>query len=281
MDIRSSIIAGSWYPGEADKLSAQIKKYLAAATKVESEGRLTGIIVPHAGYMYSGPTAAYAYKNIDPENISTVIMVGPSHSAYFEGAAVYGFGAWETPLGKTEIDSKLAEEIISHDPKYINDNPGAHAKEHSLEIQLPFLQSVLRSGFRIVPIMLYDQSLASCDRLAQAMAGTVKGRDDVLLLASSDLSHYHSQAEAQKLDKLVVDDVKKYDPEKLAGDLAFEKCEACGGGPIVTVMLACRYLGADKSVVYDYRTSGDVTGDKGQVVGYLAAGLYKSRVAKV
>lgn len=280
MNLRKSIIAGSWYPGEADKLSAQIKKYLAAAKKIEGDGGLTGIIVPHAGYLYSGPTAAYAYKNINPENISTVIMVGPSHSAYFEGAAVYGSGAWETPLGKTEIDSKVAEEIISHDPKYIQDNPGAHAKEHSLEIQLPFLQAVLKPGFRIVPVMLYDQSLASCDRLAQAIAGAVKERDDVLLLASSDLSHYHSQAEAIKLDKLVLDAVGKYDPEKLAGDLAFEKCEACGGGPMVTVMLAGRYLGADKSVVYDYRTSGDVTGDKGQVVGYLAAGLYKTKNKK-
>ncbi|MBU1354998.1 MAG: AmmeMemoRadiSam system protein B [Candidatus Edwardsbacteria bacterium] len=280
MSIRRSIIAGSWYPGDADTLSAQIKKYLDAAKRTESDELLTGIIVPHAGYMYSGPTAAYAYKNISPENISTVIMVGPSHSAYFEGAAVYGFGAWETPLGKAEIDSELAEEIISQDPKYIHDNPGAHAKEHSLEIQLPFLQSVLKPGFRIVPIMLYDQSLASCDRLAQAIAGAVKGRDDVLLLASSDLSHYHSHAEAKKLDKLVVDAVRKYDPEKLAGNLAFEKCEACGGGPVVTVMLACRYLGADKSVVYDYRTSGDVTGDKGQVVGYLAAGLYDTKNKK-
>ncbi|OGF04834.1 MAG: hypothetical protein A2509_07875 [Candidatus Edwardsbacteria bacterium RIFOXYD12_FULL_50_11] len=280
MNIRRSIIAGSWYPGEADKLSAQINKYLDAAKKAESDGVLTGIIVPHAGYLYSGPTAAYAYKNINPENISTVIMVGPSHSAYFEGTAVYGFGAWETPLGKTEIDSKLAEEIISQDQKYINDNPGAHAKEHSLEIQLPFLQSVMHSGFKIVPIMLYDQSLASCDRLAQTIAGAVKGRDDVLLLASSDLSHYHSQAEAKRLDKLVMDAVGKFDPEKLAGDLAFEKCEACGGGPMVTVMLACRYLGADRSVVYDYRTSGDVTGDKGQVVGYLAAGLYNTKNKK-
>jgi hypothetical protein len=231
--------------------------------------------------MYSGSTAAYAYKNVNPENISTVIMVGPSHSAYFEGAAVYGSGAWETPLGKTEIESELAEKMITHDPKYIQDNPGAHAKEHSLEIQLPFLQSVLKPGFRIVPVMLYDQSLASCDRLAQAIAGAVKGRDDVLLLASSDLSHYHSNTEAKKLDKFIVDAVGGYDPEKLAGDLAFEKCEACGGGPMVTVMLAGRYLGADRSVIYDYRTSGDVTGDKGQVVGYLAAGLYKSKVAKV
>lgn len=280
MNIRRSIIAGSWYPGAPDTLRAQIKKYLDAAKKTDVDGRLLGIIAPHAGYMYSGPTAAYAYKNIRPENISTVIMVGPSHSAYFDGAAVYDSGAWETPLATTEIDFDLAKKIISQDPKYIHDNFGAHSREHSLEIQLPFLQTVLKPGFRILPIMLFDHSLASCRRLARAIAQAIEERDDVLLLASSDLSHYHSDTEAKKLDQLVSDAVGEFDPELLAEDLAQERCEACGGGPMITVMLACRELGADRSKVFDYRTSGDVTGDRSQVVGYLAAGLYKTKNKK-
>jgi len=280
MNIRRSIIAGSWYPGAPDTLKAQINNYLDAAQRNETKDRLVGVIVPHAGYMYSGPTAAFAYKNINPQSITTVIMVGPSHSAYFAGAAVYGTGAWETPLGTTEIDSELAQNIITQDAKYIHDDPSAHAKEHSLEIQLPFLQTVLKPGFKIVPIMLFDHSLASCRRLAGAIVSAIKDRNDVLLLASSDLSHYHSDGQAKKLDKVVSEAVSDYDPEGLAEDLAMEKCEACGGGPMVTVMLACRELGANRSQIFDYRTSGDVTGDKSQVVGYLAAGLYESKDIK-
>jgi AmmeMemoRadiSam system protein B/AmmeMemoRadiSam system protein A len=280
MNIRRPIIAGSWYPGAPDTLKAQINKYLDAVQKAQTGDRLVGVIVPHAGYMYSGPTAAFAYKNIAPQSITTVIMVGPSHSAYFAGAAVYGSGAWETPLGTTEIDAELAQMIIAQDAKYIHDDPSAHAKEHSLEIQLPFLQTVLRPGFKIVPIMLFDHSLASCRRLAGAIASAVKERKDLLLLASSDLSHYHPDGQAKKLDKVVSEAIVEYDPEGLAEDLAMEKCEACGGGPIVTVMLACRELGAGRAQVFDYRTSGDVTGDKSQVVGYLATGLYESKDKK-
>lgn len=280
MNIRRSIIAGSWYPGDAETLRHQIGEYLGAAKGSQAGGRLLGLIVPHAGYMYSGLTAAQAYRSIDPEVISSVVIVGPSHSALFEGAAVCGSWAWETPLGRVEIDSELSQKVITQDAKYIHDDPSAHAKEHSLEIQLPFLQIMLKPGFKIVPIMLFDHSLASCDRLAQALAQATKGRDDVLLVASSDLSHYHPDPEAKRLDKRVVEAVRAFDPEKLAGDLAFEKCEACGGGPIVTVMLACRYLGGDRAVVFDHRTSGDVTGDRRQVVGYLAAGLYQGNSEK-
>ncbi|MDI6739910.1 MAG: AmmeMemoRadiSam system protein B [Candidatus Edwardsbacteria bacterium] len=280
MNLRKSIIAGSWYPGEPAKLKSEINKYLGAAKESAEKSELLGIIVPHAGYMYSGPVAAYAYKNLAGRDIKTVVLIGPSHRAYFEGAAVYASGAWETPLGKVEIDEALAKKIIANDSAYIHDLPKVHAEEHSLEIQLPFLQSVLKPEFRIVPIMLFDHSLASCERLAQAVAEAVKDRPDILLLASSDLSHYHADAEAKKLDKLVVSSVEKYDPEKLAGDLTLKKCEACGGGPIVAVMQACRFLGADKSIVYDYRTSGDVVGERAQVVGYLAAGLYKTKMQK-
>jgi AmmeMemoRadiSam system protein B len=167
--------------------------------------------------------------------------------------------------------------IIGQDTAFIHDLPKAHAEEHSLEIQLPFLQAVLKTGFGIVPVMMSDHSLAACERLANSIFKAVSGVPGVLILASSDLSHYHSQAEAKKLDQKVAKAIEDYDYEKLAGDLAFEKAEACGGGPIVAAMIACKLLGADQGVVYDYRTSGDVTGDKGQVVGYLAAGLYKTK----
>ncbi|MBI5806525.1 AmmeMemoRadiSam system protein B [candidate division TA06 bacterium] len=277
MNIRRSIIAGSWYPGEAAKLKAEVEKYLTAAQTYPTDSELLGIVAPHAGLMYSGPVAAYAYKNLKGLCIKTVVLIGPSHRAYFDGAAVYASGEWETPLGKVGIDAGLCQKIIGQDQTHINDLPAAHAQEHSLEIQLPFLQTVLEPGFRIVPIMMSDHSLSSCERLAHSIVRAVKGDDGVMLLASSDLSHFHSQAEARKLDQKVARAIENYDPEKLAGELAFEKCEACGGGPIVAVMIACKLLGADKGVVYDYRTSGDITGEKEQVVGYLAAGLYRTK----
>jgi len=276
MSIRKSIIAGSWYPGEAAKLKADIERYLAAAKTFSSNSQLLGIVAPHAGLMYSGPVAAFAYKNLKGLGIRTVVMVGPSHRASFEGAAVYASGEWETPLGRVGINSELCQRIIGQDSARIIDLPAAHAQEHSLEIQLPFLQTVLNPGFDIVPIMMSNHSLASCERLAHSIVQAMNGGEGVLLLASSDLSHFHSQSEAQKLDQRVVKGIEKYDPEKLAGELAFEKCEACGGGPIVTVMIACKLLGADRGVVYEYKTSGDVTGEKGQVVGYLSAGFYKT-----
>jgi len=277
MGIRHSIIAGSWYPGEPAKLKADVERYLAAAKTFSSDSELLGIVAPHAGLMYSGPVAAYAYKNLKGRDIKTVVMVGPSHRANFEGAAVYASGEWETPLGKVEIDPELCQKIIGRDPARITDLPAAHAQEHSLEIQLPFLQEVLKPGFKIVPIMMSDHSLAACERLADSISKAVGGCQGILFLASSDLSHYHSQAEAKKLDQLVAKSIEDYDYEKLAGELAFEKCEACGGGPIVTVMIASKLKGADRAVVYDYRTSGDVTGEKAQVVGYLAAGFYRTK----
>ncbi len=277
MNIRHSIIAGSWYPGNPSVLKKEINGYLDRADVSDVKGNLIGVVSPHAGYMYSGPVAAYAYKNLKDRGINTVIMVGPSHRAFFNGVAAYGSGAWETPLGQVEIDKELAYAIIEGDKTFVSDLPQAHAQEHSLEIQLPFLQTVLNSSFKIVPLMLFDHSLASCQKLAQAVFKAAQGRKDLLLLASSDLSHYHAQAEANKLDGLVASSIEKYDYRKLVDDLSTEKCEACGGGPIVTVMIASQLLGADKGVVYDYRTSGDVTGDKDQVVGYLAAGFYKTK----
>lgn len=276
MSLRKPAMAGSWYPGTAKALSSEIDKHLDAAAKSGQTGRPTALVAPHAGYMYSGPTAAFSYKNIVGETVGTVVLVGPSHRAYFSGVAAYASGAWETPLGQVQVDEELARALIGQDPGYIKDLPSAHAQEHSLEIQLPFLQRALKPGFRIVPLMMFDHSLPACRRLAQALAKAVGQRQDVLLVASTDLSHFHSDAQARKLDKLVEANVARFEPEGLAAALESGKCEACGGGPVVSVMLAARELGADTAVVYRYQTSGDVSGDRSQVVGYLAAGIYKT-----
>ena len=273
--IRHSVIAGSWYPGNPATLTREIKTYLSEAKSPKVKGRIVGLISPHAGYMYSGPVAAYSYKQIIGEDFSTVIIIAPSHRAYFEGASIYNLGSYETPLGLVPLDYDLIDAIMKEDPvvRYV---PEAHTQEHSLEIQLPFLQVTL-GDFKLVPIVMGDQTWENCAKLAKAIAYAVKKAPDpheVLLVASTDLSHFHNYNTAVKLDSVVIDAVNDFDPKELNDALRSGKCEACGGGPMITVMLASKDLGATKSKVLKYANSGDVTGDRGSVVGYMAAVLY-------
>ncbi|MEW6686240.1 MAG: AmmeMemoRadiSam system protein B [Candidatus Edwardsbacteria bacterium] len=270
-EIRESVIAGSWYPGNPETLKEEIKRYLNQARQEVREP--LALIVPHAGYIYSGGVAAFAYKQIEGKSFQTVVIIGPSHRAYFRGFAIYDRGFWRTPLGLVEIDSMLAKEIIAQNPKEIQALPQVHRDEHSLEIQLPFLQVVL-DNFKIVPIMMNEQDLASCRLLASALVKSLAEKN-ILLLASSDLSHYHPYNQALKLDQVVIEAIQKFDPEGLSESLQKGLCEACGGGPIVTVMLTAKGLGAEKAKILKYANSGDVTGDKSGVVGYLAAGIYR------
>jgi AmmeMemoRadiSam system protein B len=148
----------------------------------------------------------------------------------------------------------------------------AHRDEHSLEIQLPFLQKVI-PDFKMVPIVMGDQSLKNCKKLASVIEEFIDER--TLLVASTDLSHYHSQVEAEELDNIIIEAIRDFAPERLADDLGQRKCEACGGGPVVTTMLALKAKGAKKARVLKYATSGDITGDREQVVGYLSAAIYR------
>lgn len=274
-EIRHSVIAGSWYPGNPVTLENEIKSFLANVESPKVRGRIVALISPHAGYMYSGQVAAYAYKQVQGEKISTVIIVAPSHRAYFHGASIYKKGSYETPLGLVPLDYAMIDSIMSNDSD-IGYVPQAHAQEHSLEIELPFLQVVLRD-FKLVPIVMGDQSWDNCMKLANAIVKAVKtapGSKSILLVASSDLSHFHPYKSAVELDKTLLDDVGEFNPQKLNESLQKGKCEACGGGPIMTIMLAAKGLGATKAKVLKYENSGDVTGDKSSVVGYMAAVLY-------
>lgn len=273
--IRHSVIAGSWYPGNPATLLREINSYLNEARSPRVKGRIVGLISPHAGYMYSGPVAAYSYKQLIGEKFSTVIIVAPSHRAYFKGASIYNLGSYETPLGLVPLDYELIDSIMKLDPviRYV---PEAHSQEHSLEIQLPFLQVTL-GDFKLVPIVMGDQGWENCVTLAKAIASAVKSSHDpdkILLVASSDLSHFHNYNTAVKLDSVVVDAVNDFSPEELNRALRSGKCEACGGGPMITVMLASKTLGATKAKVLKYANSGDITGERGSVVGYMAAVLY-------
>jgi len=272
-EIREPVYAGSWYPGDPETLSREVKRYLENVTIEKLEGEIIALISPHAGYIYSGQVAAYAYKLLEGKHFDTVIVVAPSHHAFFKGASIYDRGGFRTPLGIVPIDSEISKKMMEG-RKEFQFIPEAHAKEHSLEIQLPFLQMVLKS-FKLVAIVMEPYwSWETCQKLASSMAEAVEGKK-ALLVASSDLSHFHSYEKAVSLDRVVLNHIERFDPGGLNRDLKEGRCEACGGGPIISVMLASKMLGANKGRVLKYLNSGDVTGERGRVVGYGAGVFYK------
>ena len=277
-DVRRPAVAGSWYSDNPTELRRELEGYLAQAENYKL-ANIMGLVSPHAGYAYSGPVAAYAYKQLEGKRYETIVVVAPSHIEAFPFAAVYGRGGYQTPLGIIPVDVDLAKAIAENgtsvkisDRGHRQENIGR--QEHSLEIQLPFLQIVL-GDFKLVPIVMGDQSPEIVHQLAEAMAKSVKGKS-VLLVASSDLSHFHPDDVARRLDAGIQERVEAYDYDGLLADLQSHTVEACGGGPICAVMEACKKLGATKSKVLRYATSADAPmGDSRQVVGYLAAAFYK------
>jgi len=272
--VRRAAVAGSWYPGTASAVAAEVDSYLEAARAAPPPGRLVGLVSPHAGLRYSGPVAAYGYgllRDSAGESGLTVVLVGPSHRAAFDGVAAHARGAWETPLGRAPIDEEVSQALLDAGPT-VFDDPDVHRDEHSLEMQMPFLQRLVPS-LRILPLLMGSQSRREVEALAAALAKALAGRR-ALLVASSDLSHYQPAAVANKLDAVVVEEVGRFDEEALMARLESHHNVACGGGPVVAVMKAARAIGADRATVLKYGDSGDVgEGDKSHVVGYLSAAL--------
>jgi len=265
--VRRAAVAGSWYPAHPGTLAREVDRYLAAAGQPPA-GEPIAIIAPHAGLVYSGPIAAHAYNLLRGRDIEVVVLVGPSHYVGFQGVAVYERGAFETPFGPVPVAEHCAA-AVAMGSRQIQPHPTAHVREHSLEMQLPFLQRVL-PGAGIVPLVMGLQSRDTANTLGDAIAAAVKGRKAVLV-ASTDLSHYHSALAAAKLDDTFIQQVLRFDPDGLMSLLEARPEHACGGGPTVAVMRAARLLGAADARVLMYGDSGDVSGDKDAVVGYLAA----------
>jgi len=278
-EIRPSALAGTWYDADAERLSDELTSYLRHVKARQNPGKLVGLISPHAGYSYSGPVAAHAYRLLMGRSFDTVVIVAPNHrESHLNFSSVMTVGGYETPLGIVRIDSDIAAAVTGFDPAdNIKDSLLGHIggrpdnQEHSLEIQLPFLQTVL-DDFKLVPIVMGEQSRESCEMLARALAASVKDKN-VLLVASSDLSHFLDDNHAASLDAIVEDRVNGFDPEGLLEDLSQDKSQACGGGPIAAVMMAGRELGANAAKVLKMANSGDVTGDTSNVVGYMAAAI--------
>jgi AmmeMemoRadiSam system protein B len=277
MSIRRPAVAGTWYPDAPDRLTAQVEAHLARAAgegkhTPPAESQFLALIVPHAGLIYSGLVAAHAYRLLRGFNCDAAVLVGPSHHLGFDGAALWPRGSFETPLGPLRVDEAIGAALREVCPA-VHERPDAHLKEHSLEMQLPFLATIAPT-VPIVPIVMgyqtRDTVVAVGDGLARALADR-----RVVLIASSDLSHFFDAARAAFLDAQVVEDVEALDPDTLMKRLEQRPEHACGGGAIVSVMRAARAMGATTSRVLKYADSGDVSGDKGSVVGYLAAAIWR------
>jgi AmmeMemoRadiSam system protein B len=270
MNIRPAAVAGTWYPGTAPALAAEVDRYLAQAdrTGTDVQGDLAAIIAPHAALMYSGPVAAHAYRLLRGRAFDVAVLVGPSHFVGFKGVSIYPSGGFGTPFGVARIDADCARAIAGA-AAVVVEHQSAHAREHSLEMQLPFLAH-LAPGLPIVPLLIGYQTKEIAFALGDALATALRGRK-ALLVASTDLSHYHDAKTASALDAVVIDCVSRFDADGLQRALDARPDHACGGGPTVAVMRAAQLAGARDAVVLNYADSGDVSGDKSAVVGYLAA----------
>lgn len=271
MYIRQPVVAGSFYPGDPDKLNQMINGFLknAETDKPEISGNVYGIISPHAGYVYSGPVAGYGFSYLSNLKVDTYIILAPSHRARFKGASVISKGIYSTPLGDMEIDSDIGKELIKLEG--FGFIPEAHELEHSLEVQVPFVQ-VISGGSKIVPLVIGTTDLDLCISIGESIASVIKNIDkSFAVVISTDLSHYHSYNSAIELDKKIIKSIEAFDENKLSALLKSGKAEACGEGPLISGMYLCRSMGAEKVNVVKYANSGDTAGSKDQVVGYLSA----------
>jgi len=268
--IRPPQVAGYFYPSNPEKLRKDVKLLLDVTKAKEKVNNIFGIVSPHAGYIYSGKTAAYAYNLLIGKKYKRVVIISPSHSEYFPGISVFEGDAYETPLGMLQVDKEFSNRLETDNGVIFQGFEG-HRREHALEVQLPFLQSVLED-FTIVPVVMGDQSKKNIDTLAKKLAEVAD--DETLIVASSDMSHFYSKSKADLLDSVIEKRVREFDFESLQNDLDYRNCEACGGGPIVVLMKAAKIKNIEHSMVLHRSDSGDVTGDEKEVVGYLSAVFY-------
>jgi hypothetical protein len=266
--VREPTVAGLFYPELRIVLEREVDEFLLRARSTRVSGAIRGMIVPHAGYAYSGLIAAAGYRLLRETHFDAVMVVGPSHREYFDGISIYPGTAYRTPIGDCPIDDTLRSALAAaHEAITISES--GHRHEHSVEVHVPFLQRVL-GKVPFVPVVMGDQRRELVLALAAALERACNGRN-VLLVASSDLSHYHPYQEAMELDKKVIETVEAYRADDLINMLEEEEVEACGGGPMSAVMLAAGRMGANRARVIAHCNSGDVSGDKETVVGYLTA----------
>ncbi len=269
--IRKPAVAGLFYPEDANELKNLITSLLEENKPTKHYNSIVGIVSPHAGYIYSGQNAAVAYNVLkDNSNFETAIILSPSHQEYFKGSCIYDGDAYETPLGIIPIDKVLSKQIVDNCETVYFGIEG-HKGEHALEVQLPFLQ-VISDNISIVPIVIGDQNVQYLQELSNILSEIVD--DKTIIIASSDLSHFHSKEKAAKFDNIIVDRINNFEYPELYNDLANGNCEACGGGGIVALLETANIIGSNNAEVLSHTDSGDVSNDNSSVVGYLSAVVY-------
>ena len=260
--LRRPAVAGYFYQESPDKLKAQVNRYVEEGLE---KIRAIGILSPHAGFMYSGAVAGAVYSRLKLPD--TFIIIGPNHTGMGSSVSVFSDGRWEMPNGTVEVDDKLARTIINKS-EYASEDYNAHLGEHSLEVQIPFIQHFINS-FKIVPITMMSTTLEVCRDIGYAISGAVKeAKKDVLIIASSDMTHYESAASAKGKDNMAIDKILTLDPTGLHAVINEQQITMCGFAPAVTMLYAALQLGATKANLIKYMNSGDVSGDYYQVVGY-------------
>jgi hypothetical protein len=277
LDIRPSPIAGQWYPGDPKRLSTSVDRYIQDAMLPELNGDVVAIITPHAGHIYSGPVAGYAFAVLKGYKPDIVAVISPMHYPYNEPLLTTAHEAYETPLGVIPVDieavqilNELLEKELGYGLARVRRD-----REHSLEIELPFLQRVIESPFKLLPVMVRDQNRKVTRSLGQCLAKTLSGRN-AQLVASTDLSHFYPQRVANELDDEMLRCIESFDPDAVIRAEEEGRGFACGRGALAAVLWAAKDLGADSVKILNHATSGDVTGDTSQVVGYGAAVVLRS-----
>ncbi|HAN17113.1 MAG: hypothetical protein A2X13_05500 [Bacteroidetes bacterium GWC2_33_15] len=273
---RQPVVAGSFYPDKPEELQSLLKSLFAQAEKVKTHDPVLAILAPHAGYVYSGKVAASAYNQIDPnKEYENIFILASSHRTIFKGASIYNIGDYITPLGKVKVNRNLATELIEKNDVFVF-NPDAHSTEHSLEVQLPFLQYIMKKDFQIIPIVTGSQNLSDCQKIAKALLPYFNEKN--LFIVSTDFSHYPTYSDAVKVDKKTCDAILTNSVDKVidaineSGYANIENLATClCGWPAVLSLLCITESMPDIQVLaVDYQNSGDQIGDKNRVVGYNA-----------
>jgi AmmeMemoRadiSam system protein B len=277
--VRPSALAGTWYEGNPKALARAVDQYLDQAELPELPGEVVAVIAPHAGHIYSGPVAGYAFAAVRGAKPDLVAVLSPMHQPYYEPLLTTAHSAYSTPLGQIPVDEEAVAALDSHFKETLGYGLTrvAYDQEHSLEIELPFLQRALAGDFKLLPVMVRAQSPRISQQLGSTLAETLRGRQ-ALLVASTDLSHFYTQKEALSFDTEMLRRIESFSPEDVFCAEEEEKGFACGLGALTAVLWAAKGLSADTVKVLHHATSGDVTGDYSRVVGYGAAVILKTKV---
>lgn len=268
--IRRPVVAGQFYPSSARELKNQIEAFI---DKQAVGSDVIACMLPHAGYAYSGSVAAQTISRINIK--SKIILLGPNHTGYGARYSIMAEGSWQTPLGEIKIDAALAGQILKHS-KHLQSDDEAHMFEHSLEVELPFLQ-YFKNDFEIVPITLLSDDFETLKEIGEGIASTIKEGDinnSTMIIASSDMTHYEPQGQAEKKDKAAIEAILELNAGKLMKRVQQLNISMCGYAPVITMISAAKILGAKTAKLIKYQTSGDVTGDKSSVVGYAGIIIY-------